>query len=36
MEGLLPDAIVHRKDKLDHSVPMKNWMRELPIVRELV
>ena len=28
MEGLLPDEIVFRKDKLGHSVPMKNWMRE--------
>ncbi len=28
MEGFLPDEIVFRKDKLGHSVPMKNWMRE--------
>lgn len=28
MEGVLPDVINHRRDKLGHSVPMKNWMRE--------
>lgn len=28
MEGVLPDIINHRKDKLGHSVPMKNWLRE--------
>jgi asparagine synthase (glutamine-hydrolysing) len=27
MEGVLPDIINHRKDKLGHSVPMKNWLR---------
>ena len=33
MEGILPDEIVHRKDKLGHSVPMKNWMREAEVVK---
>ena len=27
MEGVLPDVINHRKDKLGHSVPLKNWLR---------
>ena len=27
MEGVLPDVINHRKDKLGHSVPMKLWLR---------
>ena len=27
MAGILPDAIVYRKDKLGHSVPFKNWLR---------
>jgi len=28
MEGILPDIINHRKDKLGHSVPFKNWLRD--------
>ena len=36
MTGILPDEIVFRKDKLGHSVPMKNWIRESSIVRELI
>jgi asparagine synthase (glutamine-hydrolysing) len=28
MEGVLPDVINHRGDKLGHSVPFKNWLRE--------
>ncbi len=27
MEGILPDVINHRKDKMGHSVPFKNWLR---------
>jgi asparagine synthase (glutamine-hydrolysing) len=27
MEGILPNIINHRKDKLGHSVPLKNWLR---------
>lgn len=27
MEGVLPDIINHRGDKLGHSVPLKNWLR---------
>ena len=27
MEGILPNVINHRKDKLGHSVPLKNWLR---------
>ena len=36
MADVLPDEIVFRKDKLGHSVPMKNWMRESKVVRELI
>jgi asparagine synthase (glutamine-hydrolysing) len=36
MEGVLPDEIVHRKDKLGHSVPLKNWFRSEPSVKEFV
>ncbi len=28
MEGILPDVINHRADKLGHSVPLKNWLRQ--------
>jgi asparagine synthase (glutamine-hydrolysing) len=28
MEGILPDVVNHRKDKLGHSVPLKNWLRQ--------
>lgn len=27
MEGVLPDVVNHRKDKLGHSVPLKKWLR---------
>jgi asparagine synthase (glutamine-hydrolysing) len=27
MEGVLPDVINHRRDKLGHSIPLKNWLR---------
>lgn len=36
MTGVLPDEIVFRKDKLGHSVPMKNWMRGSPELLELI
>jgi asparagine synthase (glutamine-hydrolysing) len=36
MEAVLPDEIVHRKDKLGHSIPLKNWMRTEPTVRQFV
>ena len=36
MENILPYEIVYRKDKLGHSVPMKNWIRESPVVKELI
>ena len=36
MEGILPDEIVHRKDKLGHSVPMKNWMRDAGVVKSFL
>ena len=28
MENVLPHDIVYRKDKLGHSVPLKNWIRD--------
>jgi asparagine synthase (glutamine-hydrolysing) len=36
MEGILPDEIIHRKDKLGHSVPFKNWLRQDPVVKQFV
>jgi asparagine synthase (glutamine-hydrolysing) len=27
MEGILPDVISQRKDKLGHSIPLKSWLR---------
>ncbi len=27
MDGVLPDVINQRKDKLGHSIPLKNWLR---------
>ena len=36
LEGILPDEIVFRKKKMGHNVPMKNWMRESPIFRDLI
>lgn len=35
MAGVLPDEIVYRKDKLGHSVPFKNWLREIPAIKKL-
>jgi asparagine synthase (glutamine-hydrolysing) len=28
MEKVLPHKIIYRKDKLGHSIPLKNWIRE--------
>jgi asparagine synthase (glutamine-hydrolysing) len=36
MEGVLPDEIVHRKDKLGHSIPFKNWLRDDTPVKQFV
>lgn len=36
MEPILPEKIVYRKDKLGHSIPLKNWMRDVPKVREFI
>ena len=36
MEGVLPDIINHRKDKLGHSVPLKNWLRSSGSLHKLV
>jgi asparagine synthase (glutamine-hydrolysing) len=27
MKGVLPEIISQRKDKLGHSIPLKNWLR---------
>jgi asparagine synthase (glutamine-hydrolysing) len=36
MEKILPNNIVHRKDKLGHSIPLKNWMREIKEIRDFI
>jgi asparagine synthase (glutamine-hydrolysing) len=36
MQGVLPDEIVHRKDKLGHSIPLKNWLRSDTLVKSFV
>jgi asparagine synthase (glutamine-hydrolysing) len=36
LEGVLPDEIVQRKDKLGHSIPLKNWLRSDPSVKNFV
>ena len=36
MEGVLPDIVNHRKDKLGHSIPLKNWLRNRSPVAETV
>lgn len=36
MTGVLPDEIVFRKDKLGHSVPFKNWLRENDRIKEFI
>ena len=33
---LVPHEIVYRKDKLGHSIPLKNWMREHPKVQQMM
>lgn len=36
MEGVLPDVVNHRTDKLGHSVPMKVWLRgDGPLARRV-
>ncbi|HDP97798.1 MAG TPA: asparagine synthase (glutamine-hydrolyzing) [bacterium] len=36
MSGVLPDEIVFRKDKLGHSVPFKNWLRDEPRLKGFI
>ncbi len=36
MTGVLPDEIVFRKDKLGHSVPFKNWLRDEPQIKSFI
>jgi len=36
MEGVLPHGIIYRKDKLGHSIPMKNWIRDDKKIREMI
>ena len=32
MKGVVPNVITERKDKLGHSVPLKNWLRNRSIL----
>ena len=34
MEPVLPHDIIYRKDKLGHSIPLKNWMRDNDTVKQ--
>lgn len=36
LEGVVPAEILHHRPKLGHSVPMKNWLREDPALREWI
>lgn len=36
MTGVLPDEIVFRKDKLGHSIPLKNWIRDNQKIKQFV
>lgn len=36
IEPWLPHQIVYRKDKLGHSIPLKNWLRDNSHVRQFV
>jgi asparagine synthase (glutamine-hydrolysing) len=36
MKDVLPHSIVFRKDKLGHSVPLKNWMRDTSDIRHFL
>ena len=36
MHDLLPHDILYRPDKLGHSIPMKNWLRDDPAVKGFV
>ena len=36
MKDILPREIVFRKDKLGHSIPLKNWMRDDKRVRSFI
>jgi asparagine synthase (glutamine-hydrolysing) len=35
-DPVLPNEIAHRRDKLGHSVPLKNWLREAPRAKQFV
>jgi asparagine synthase (glutamine-hydrolysing) len=36
VESVLPEKIVHRRDKMGHTVPMKNWLRSNPSAQQFV
>jgi asparagine synthase (glutamine-hydrolysing) len=36
VKGVLPADILYRKDKLGHSIPLKNWLRSSKPVREFI
>jgi asparagine synthase (glutamine-hydrolysing) len=36
MERVLPHKIIYRRDKLGHSIPLKNWLRENNQVKDFI
>jgi asparagine synthase (glutamine-hydrolysing) len=36
IDGIVPDPILNRKDKIGHSIPFKNWLRAEPAVTNFV
>lgn len=36
LAGVIPDQILTRQDKLGHSIPFKNWLRDDPYVKGFV
>jgi asparagine synthase (glutamine-hydrolysing) len=36
MDDILPNEIVYREDKLGHSIPLKNWLRDDKLTQEFV
>lgn len=36
LAGIIPDQILNRQDKLGHSIPFKNWLRNDPTVKRFV
>lgn len=36
IKNVVPHSIVYRKDKLGHSIPLKNWLRENDVARSFM